>query len=478
MTPGQAIRRDWAAWMAAALGIVVLCVCFRQEIGAAMSVWARSTAYGHCWLVLPIAAWLFWERRGVLVGIEAKPIPWAALLGLPVALAWIASRWLGIMEGRQLAVVGFVLLLLLAALGWRLWWALSAAFLYLVFLVPFGAFITPVLQGFTAGFIADGLRVLDIPFEADTFQITIPEGVFYVAEACAGLRFLIAAIAFGVLYAVTMFHSPWRRLAFIAVSCVTPVIANGFRALGIVLLGHFLGSAQAGAADHLIYGWVFFSTVIVLLALAGLPFREQSLPNQQLDRERQQPSGFLPAALSCAAVLLAALAGPVLSSPGRGGQPVLVAPSASVVPEGCVAGTWSASGPVSRTKFTCQGHHVNVVTTVMEHGTDPADILSTARASAMAGLGDDNIDSEIWHGPAHGAPPWVLVRARDSRRLAAYAIQVGGVQGVGGLYDRMRILRDMLGANGENRPIAQAVTLDGGLGPEGALKEVLVGLAR
>ena len=268
------VRSSRASWAVAAAGIAVLCLVFRPEIGAATSVWASSTAYGHCWLVLPIVAWLLWERWAVVESVSARPSVRAALLAIPLAAAWVASRWLGIMEGRQLAAVGFVLVLLLAVLGWRLWWALSAAFLYLVFLVPFGAFITPALQSFTAGFIAVGLRALDIPFEADSFRITIPEGVFYVAEACAGLRFLIASIAFGVLYAVTMFRSPGRRAGFIAISCVVPVVANGVRALGVVVLGHLLGSAQAGAADHLVYGWVFFSMVIVLLALAGLPFRQ------------------------------------------------------------------------------------------------------------------------------------------------------------------------------------------------------------
>ena len=271
-------RASRPAWLAAAGGLALLCLAFRQEIGAAITVWDSSTAYGHCWLVLPIVGWLLWERRAILATGAARPTVWPAVAALPLAVMWVAADWLGIMEGRQLALVGFAELLLIACLGWRLWWALSAAFLYLAFLVPFGAFLTPALQRFTTGFILGGLRLLDIPFHADAFQIAIPEGAFYVAEACAGLRFLIASVAFGVLYAVTIFRSPWRRAAFIAVACVVPIVANGFRGLGIVLLGHALGSAQAGAADHLIYGWVFFSFVIVLLALSGLPFRQDMRP--------------------------------------------------------------------------------------------------------------------------------------------------------------------------------------------------------
>jgi hypothetical protein len=56
-----------------------------------------------------------------------------------------------------------------------------------------------------------------------------------------------------------------------------PIIANGFRGLGIVYLGYLLDSAQAAAADHIIYGWIFFSFVILVLIALGLPFRQDHI---------------------------------------------------------------------------------------------------------------------------------------------------------------------------------------------------------
>src|SRR5215218_3359752 len=123
--------------------------------------------------------------------------------------------------------------------------------------------MVPWMQDITAAFVGHGLALLRVPAYVDGYTIEIPEGTFYVAEACAGLRFLIASIAFGVLYALLMYRSPVRRGVFILVSIVVPVIANGFRALGIVVLGHVLGSAEAAAADHVLYGWIFFSLVVV-----------------------------------------------------------------------------------------------------------------------------------------------------------------------------------------------------------------------
>ncbi|MDQ2803419.1 MAG: exosortase, partial [Pseudomonadota bacterium] len=257
-----------------AAGMVSMGLLFHREIAAAIDVWTGSTAYNHCALVVPIVAYLVWDRRGQLVDIAPRPMPAAALAGLPLAAAWLFAERLGIMEGRQLVAMTLLQLLLFAVLGWRLWWLLAGPLLYLYFLVPFGAFITPALQGFTARFVMHGLDLLGIANYTDGYTIQIPEGTFYVAEACAGLRFLIASIAFGCLYSLLLYRSPLRRATFVVVSVVVPIIANGVRELGIVLLGHVLGSAEAAETDHILYGWLFFSVVILLLVTLGLPFRE------------------------------------------------------------------------------------------------------------------------------------------------------------------------------------------------------------
>jgi exosortase len=395
----------------------------------------------------------------VLEAGTPRPAIWPVLLALPVMAAWVLANWLGLMEGRQLALVGFVEVLLMAAIGWRLWWALSPAFLYLVFLVPFGAFLTPALQSFTTGFILRGLTVLGVPFDANAFQITIPEGVFYVAEACAGLRFLIAAVAFGVLYAVTMFRSPWRRAIFIAVSCVVPVLANGIRGLGIVMLGHLLGSAEAGAADHLVYGWVFFSCVIVLLALAGLPFRQDTPIAPRLPTRTLVAPSPLAVGLACLPVLVVAAAGPALS---RVWEARMAMPTAAIVPAiklppACHLTAATTTRAVSVQDVHCGASDFRVTTTVLPRGANPARILDSARAPATEGLEGD-VDSTLWHAPAPSGAPWMVVEAHDKGRYGAFAIVLDHDQLVGGLHDRLRMAHEMLGG-AKSAPITFSVNL-------------------
>lgn len=278
LTEAPRTRPDWRPLaLPLALGLLLLGLLFNTEVSSAVRTWNISTAYNHCFLVIPIALYLLWDRRFDLIGIKARPFPVAILLGLPLAVIWLATERFGIMEGRQLVAISFVEVLFLAVLGKRLWWAVSGPLLYLYFLVPFGEFLTPKLQDITTWFVRHGTEILGIPAYIDGYIIEIPSGTFFVAEACAGLRFLIASIAFGCLYALLMYRSPLRRGMFILVSIIVPIIANGFRALGIVWLGYALNSAQAAAADHIIYGWLFFSFVILVLIALGLPFRQDDL---------------------------------------------------------------------------------------------------------------------------------------------------------------------------------------------------------
>ncbi|MGD0433027.1 MAG: exosortase A [Acetobacteraceae bacterium] len=215
------------AWLGLAIGLIALGIVFHVEIAAAVKTWITSTAYNHCFLVIPIALYLIWDRRASLRGLIAAPMPVVALLALPIGIVWLAAERLGIMEGRQLAAVSMVEVLFLAMLGRRLWTSVSGPLLYLYLLVPFGEFLTSGLQDITTWFIRHGLNIMGIPAYIDGYVIDIPEGTFFVAEACAGLRFLIASIAFGVLYALLMYRDPMRRALFIVVSVIVPIVATG-----------------------------------------------------------------------------------------------------------------------------------------------------------------------------------------------------------------------------------------------------------
>jgi exosortase A len=434
------------------LGLVVLSVLFQAEAAAAYKVWNESTAYSHCFFVLPIALYLAWDRRHNLAGLRVEPLPWLALLAIPGTIAWMAAERMGIMEGRQLVAMSFVQLLFLVVLGWRVWWAMSAPLLYLYFMVPFGAFLTPALQKFTLEFSLIGLQATGVPFYADEFLIDTPSGRYFVAEACAGLRFLIASIAFGVLYSLLIYRSYKKRALFMLASIIIPIVANGFRALGIVLLGEALGSAQAAAADHILYGWIFFSIVILLLILAGMPFREDTTTTvkEAPPAPEPLPAARLRAVLGSLLVLVSAGSAAAASAwlDGRAAPVAGVAPLELQNAAGCVAiappavnppGTPGAAHPQGTRmmqEFTCGEAKLAVTVQVFSTRANPAAITQARRELARE---DSSEEMEFGSLAVPGGTPasWRLAIGTTPPVMAATALWIEGEPSRGGLAERI-----------------------------------------
>ncbi len=430
--------------MAGAVVLVGLCWLgwlFLPEIRAAAAVWRGSTAYTHCFVVLPIVGFLAYDRRARVRGLCVRPLPGLALLALPLALLWLAAELLGLMEARQFIALAYVELLIVAVFGWSFLRAYAVPLGYLVFLVPAGAFLTAPLQDFTARFIVVGLNLLHIPNYADAHVIEIPEGAFYVAEACAGLRFLVASVAFGAMYAATLFRTPGRRLIIMLIAVVMPIIANGIRALGIVLAGHWVGSAAAVAADHIIYGWGFFSFVLVLLIMAGAPFRQDrgQVERAVVATASTHTLSLVPILGVALVVGLLAALGPVVAGVFDRAAMERVAGPASL--PGCRAETGGME-PASQTllsgtgaaatAFVCADGAVHALVVAFPPRTNPARILAMQRSLTAQDVAEDAAVTPM---PGGG---WQSVVTIDPPHVFATALWIDGRPG-GGLRNRVAL---------------------------------------
>ncbi len=454
---------DWRRVLApVGVGLLLLGALFHREVIVAVQTWNDSTAYTHCFLVIPIALYLFWDRLQDVTGIHAEAFPTALLLCLPLAVAWLVSERLGIMEGRQLVVISFVEVLFLVVLGKRLWWALAGPLLYLYFLVPFGEFLTPGLQDVTTWFIRQGVQILGIPAYIDGYIIEIPQGTFFVAEACAGLRFLIASLAFGCLYALLMYRSPVRRSVFIVVSIVVPIIANGFRGIGIVYLGYLLGSAQAAAADHIIYGWLFFSTVILMLIALGLPFREDQFSTRSPapPSDRARPAASLPAAFALAlgVVLIAAISPAIAYGLSTAGGAALTEPSRIDVGTNCLVEPASSrpGSPIRSQRVLCGGEPVEISWAALGARSTAGPVMAVRRRMVAGALTEGL--QESWLTNADGTPSaWRVMISSEPAYAIAVSIWIDGRPVRPGLAMRLRIALNSL-TGSAHAPMVVAVT--------------------
>lgn len=273
--PSQDGAAPLTVWRAALIRLAgvwsALILAFASDWAAMARQWWDSSTYNHILLVPAILGWLVWLRLDELRRLEPRPWAPALVLVAGAVLLWVLGAFAGFDLLRQTGAVAVLPASLLVLWGPRLGSALLFPLCYMAFLVPFGDELVPALQTITAVLTIALVNLSGVPAVVDGVFIDTPAGLFEVAEACSGVKFLIAMIALGALVANVCFRSWRRRVPFLLLCIVVPILANAVRAWGTIFIAQYIGAEKAAGFDHIVYGWVFFA--IVIAAILGLSWR-------------------------------------------------------------------------------------------------------------------------------------------------------------------------------------------------------------
>jgi exosortase A len=257
----------------AALGILSL---YWQTAASIVAIWIRSETFAHGFVVIPICFWLVWRDRESLAQLDARPW-WPALIGVLLAGAlWLVASAADTLGVKQFALAFMIQAAIVAVVGPRVARALLFPLAFLLFAVPAGEIFIPTLIDRTADFTVAALRWSGVPVYREANHFLIPSGAWSVVEACSGIRYIVASLMVGTIYAAVAYRSPRRRIMFIGASIIVPIIANWLRAYMIVMLAHLTNNRLAVGVDHLIYGWLFFGVVMLLLFWVGSFWQQES----------------------------------------------------------------------------------------------------------------------------------------------------------------------------------------------------------
>jgi exosortase A len=309
--------RGWFAkwWPALVLllgSLLLVTLAFHQTAWSIVSIWDRSETYAHGYLILPISLWLVWEKRSGLRLLAPKPTLLPLALFIPLGLAWLLGYLVDTLVVQQFAFVGMLIVTIWSVLGHRVARFIAFPILFLLLAVPVGEGLVYPMMNFTADFTVSMLKLTGIPVYREGTFFTIPSGQWSVVEACSGMRYLIASVTLGVLFAYLTYTRWWKRALFVLFAIFVPVIANGFRAYMIVMIGHLSGMKLAVGVDHLIYGWVFFGIIVTIMFVVGSIWRDPVAPLPTPDAELAQPLKLRGASRLLAVVAGAALIWPIL----------------------------------------------------------------------------------------------------------------------------------------------------------------------
>ena len=307
-------RSPWAAHLLAlSVAGLVLAVAFFPTYQSIVGIWSRSETFAHGFLIVPIVLFLVYRLRHALAPVTPQIQPLALIPLAALVLGWVLGALVDVDSVRHFAAVLLIPAVVWLLLGNAVAWILIFPLGYLLFAVPFGEFLVPPLMDVTADFTVWAVQVSGIPVYREGLNFELPTGRWSVVEACSGVRYLIATLALGTLYAYLVYRSWLRRLLFVAASALIPIVANGLRAYMIVMLGHLSDMQVAAGVDHLVYGWVFFGLVIALLFWVGTFWREDGRPETPSQRADAAPRSSAaakrrPGRLSLAGVTVAGIA--------------------------------------------------------------------------------------------------------------------------------------------------------------------------
>ena len=231
-----------------------------------LSLWRQSATYSHGWLVLPLAALLWWGRRDLVTAAEARGRGVALVLLLLLALGTAASQLLMIQTGAAVLWPLTLLATGVAAAGWRAGRWMLAPVVLLLCATPLAGPFTPLLQRISAVVSTGVCQLLGFPSARYGNHISIPGGLFEVSAGCSGMNFLLVAMVMAVFLGAWHRLALRPRLALLGAALGVALLANWVRIIWLVIVGHRNGMQHPLiAGEHYTLGWWLFAAALVAL---------------------------------------------------------------------------------------------------------------------------------------------------------------------------------------------------------------------
>lgn len=317
----DAWRKPVVAVILLALGSVLT---FYDSWSSIVEIWIRSDTFAHGFLVAPVSLWLILSRKSQLRNLCPAP-SYAAIAAMAgCGFVWLAAELSQVLVVKQFALVGGLVCGIWAMLGTRVALRMLFPLMFLFLMVPFGEDFVPYLMEFTATFTVWMLRLTGISVYREGLHFTLTSGNWSVVDACSGIRYLIASITLGAVYAYLNYSNLFKRAAFMLLAVVVPIFANGLRAYMIVMIGHLSDMKLATGVDHIIYGWLFFGLVMLLLFYLGSFWQDPPLAVVAVETqdavEQRRPADYRLTLVAAAAIGL--VAWPLLASELRDRQKI------------------------------------------------------------------------------------------------------------------------------------------------------------
>ncbi|MDA3868609.1 MAG: EpsI family protein, partial [Gammaproteobacteria bacterium] len=264
-------RQTKPAWLFAGPLLLILLaftlLLYQHTVLYLIGLWNQLAIgeYAHGYLVVAISIYLIFIQKQQLSALTPRPEYRALLLVTGASMLWLVSALVNVEMIQALSLLILVFALVWAVLGNQAIRLLAFPILFIIFAIPVWFPFSPFLQNITADVVFAAIRLLDIPAFRQDNMIMLPAGTMSIEEACSGLRYLLAALTLGTLYAYMNYSSLRARLVVVIVAACTAVLVNMLRVLIVVYLAYVTEMQHPLVHDHLTLGWYLFAGLTVVL---------------------------------------------------------------------------------------------------------------------------------------------------------------------------------------------------------------------
>jgi exosortase len=219
----------------------LFCFLFRNEIEGIVNRWLTDSSWSHGFLIPLFSLYFVNQKREEILNLRSRP-NYLGLVFLIFGILFYPFNIVHLQYGylRSIDMIATLGAIVLFLGGWKLLKHTWLPIVFLIFAVPlperyYRELTIPMRQW--AATVAGGLLDLVPELEAaangvviDVFYKGVPlEPPLDVAEACSGMRLLMAFLALGVAMAYLHYRPLWQRIILLASTVPIAIFCNVVR---------------------------------------------------------------------------------------------------------------------------------------------------------------------------------------------------------------------------------------------------------
>lgn len=238
--------------------------------------WNASDDNSHGFLIIPLAAYILWQKRHELSKLQ----PEGSWIGLVVALfslfMFLFGKFGAVTTLSSVSMIIFLWGAVLFLFGFKFFQTCFFPLFFLLFMIPVPsqvyAALTNPLQFIVTKVTVSMASMMGMAIYREGNVIYLTDMTFQVVQACSGLRSIMTMLTLGAIFGYFSLRSLPMRMILIASGIPIAVAVNIFRVFTMVVAYNYFKINLTEGTTHTVLGLLVFALgfVFFLVLQKGL----------------------------------------------------------------------------------------------------------------------------------------------------------------------------------------------------------------